>query len=115
MTEYTHYLITYSDLATTTGDFGVSDDKGRKLGYEAHLYSGTSQSEKPDQKWAASRCLPFPDNNFFAVFVQQTRDGKRFGSSQRYEFAVTRQAAEALIAAKIARAQKVNTKKWGQS
>ena len=106
-----------------TKDHGVVDSKGRKLGHEGWIRERTNAT--PLVQWsgylnlAGERVYPCGDrrldNNYgaavaalptyFEVSVHATRDGERFGAVHPGTACATREIAEQVLAAKLAKAK----------
>lgn len=92
----------------TSVDFGFSDDKGRRLGFQA----GPVQYHKGFTGTCRETGETFVSEPHYYVNTHATRGGKRFGASTRALEAATPEELPALIQARMEACRKRYAKKF---
>ena len=87
MTTYRHKHLSTDAIEQRAEDFGITDEKGRKVGVKTVIYLiKTRLFEEGD---GAAWLHPFPDTTHYSSYVQPTRNGQNFGASQHGKSSLT--------------------------
>jgi len=103
--------ITRTRIEDGSSDFGLVDDKGRALGYSWSIIA--AKVEPTAAMYGYVLADDHPDA-FFWVDGTTTRDGKRYGASQRDVKAFTIEEARLIAAKRVCTARNAYTKKFGK-
>lgn len=101
-------------LSTKTNhvDFGVVDNKGRKVGCKVTTIKKDIES-LPNEKAGWSSDLIDESGVYWFVNVHLTRDDKQFGASQQYKVFKSYNEIHKYLEKRIGDAEKRQVKKWG--
>lgn len=109
----TLYGMTTETLETTVTDFGIVDQKGRKVGYRCIFEKVTFKALPEDAR--SGYTSPNSDGlplERFRVTTSPTRDGRGYGPAFNRADAATLDEVKAIAAKRTEAARKSNTKKF---
>jgi hypothetical protein len=99
---YTQVLLSGPDAT----DFGVSDTKGRRIGYEVTLWSRTYAPHTGEQGWGwGVGGIHQSGATVYRASTTVLKDGKKWGATSDDLFATTLEEVRALVAKRMAKAR----------
>lgn len=110
--------MTYKDLGTLSTktnhvDFGVVDNKGRKVGCKV-TWLEKDLEFLPGEKFGFIDSVVDESGVYWFVNVHLTRDDKQFGASQQYKVFKSYNDIHKYLEKRIGDAEKRQVKKWGK-
>lgn len=82
MTDYRHVHLSHRTIDSGDQDFGILDEKGRKVGVTYTVIQYVSRLREEDDTQRSYWILPFADTVHYVATVSPTRNGQRFGATQ---------------------------------
>ncbi len=105
----------YTDLDCGEVDFGIRDQKGRKIGYQWRIYDVVVELMTDEEYAAAKSCYLIANDkpsHYIEMRSSTTRDGYAYGPSTKRMQTDTLEQARRSAVGRVENARKANTKKF---
>lgn len=102
--------IWFGQSSIASGEFDIFDTKGRRIGFEIHLYE--IQLVEIGENYTGMLYTDKLPGHYFVFYPQATRDGKKYGACQQDRFFKTKEERQIEIAKYIDSARKRNQRKF---
>lgn len=98
-----------SNTAPASVSFAAQDAKGRKMGALIQTFTSTFEAKDAGATWGSTRA----PGSYFGAWVQASKDGKHWGSSQAERYFPTAAERDAFVARRLRDMEKSALKQGG--
>ncbi len=112
MTDFRHVSVSHRTIDSGEQDFGLIDEKGRKVGIVYTIIQYVSRLREEDDTQRSYWILPFADTVHYLATVTPTRNGQRFGASQYGKHVLVLEDASREVDRRIESTRKRYAKKY---